>query len=188
MAKKKKRRKPELLHEFLAIRVDSYDADISAAINYNLYAPETAFYLDEDDPLYKFATRLTITGTGAYPEDRAGHTFTFTICGDDAPSRGLNLTLKDMQEREGYGIPKYRTYRGRQIPVFKDVKGITFLDKVRGENAWTAWLTIAPRLVTDMLILLQAERIKYVAVHEVKEGRHRWIRNIGLQTTDPAEE
>lgn len=188
MGKKKKRRKAELLHEFLAIRVDSYDADISAAINYNLYAPETAFHLDEDDPLHKFATRLMITGTGAYPQDRAGHTFTFTICGDDAPSRGLNLTLKDMQEREEYGIPKYRTYRGRQIPVFKNVKGITFLDKVRGENAWTAWLTIAPRLVTDMLILLQAERIKYVAVHEVREGRDRWIRDIGLQTTDPAAE
>lgn len=74
------------------------------------------------------------------------------------------------------------------IPVFKNVKGITFLDKVRGENAWTAWLTIAPRLVTDMLILLQAERIKYVAVHEVREGRDRWIRDIGLQTTDPAAE
>jgi hypothetical protein len=44
------------------------------------------------------------------------------------------------------------------------------------------------RLVTDALVLLAKPETLFVALHEHKIDRARWIRRISLQTTDPAEE
>jgi len=186
--KKKSRKKPEVIHETLSIIINAYEICSNAGVNHDVVSPEYAFNLDLDDPLYEAKTQLTIEGTGQYPRDREGHKFEVTIYGDDAPSRLMDLQLKDVQERDKYGSPKYRSYRKQELPVFKDINGMALLSKVRGENAWTAWINVAPRAVTDMLLVLREERTRYLSIHEVKEARNRWIRSIRVQTTDPMDE
>lgn len=122
----------------ICICVDNYDVSVSAGINRDLSAPEYAFNLDERDPVYEFETRLVISGTATDPKARVGHVFELTIYGDEAPSKGLDLTLKDMRARGQYGAPEYRRYRKREIPVYWDVKGMALLNKVTGEEYWTA--------------------------------------------------
>lgn len=186
--KKKSRKKPEVVHETLSIIIDGYEVRSRAGVNHDVLSPEYAFTIDLDDPIYEAVTEFTIEGTGQYPRDREGHKFKVTIYGDDAPSRLMNLRLKDVQERDECGSPKYRTYRKQDVPVFKEVKGMALLSKVRGENAWTAWINVAPRAVTEMLLVLKEERTRYLSIHEVKEARNRWIRSICVQTTDPEDE
>ena len=183
--RRKRKSKSQRLHSCFGIRVNHYDASVSADVNYNVYAPEHAIRLDEDDPLYRFQTRLTIKGTVITSEDREGHSVEITVYSDDSVSGQLDLRLKDVQVRDEYGSPEYETYRGQQIPVYKDVKGLALLNKVRGESAWSSWISSSPRMLSDMLMLLQTERQLYISVHEVKESRNRWIRGIELQTIDP---
>jgi len=187
-ARRKPRKKPETEYSYVEIRVDGYEASTEASINYHVYSPQLAWDLDDDDPLYKFGTRLTITGTAIYPEDRAGETFEFTIVGSDSPSHRLNLTLKDVQKRDQRGAPEYRTYRGKQVPVYQTPKGIALLDKVRGKRRWAAWLFVLPRFTTDVLTLLGQGRQLYISLHEQKHERSRWVRAWALETKVPEDE
>lgn len=123
-----------------------------------------------------------------YPESRAGDTYALTIYTDDAPSGRIHATLNAMHERDEDFSPKYRTYRGKQVPVFRKPPGFGLLDKVRGEPRWTAWLQVVPRYMSDLLVLLGQDRQLYVMLHERKEKRVRWVQGMSLQTTDPAEE
>lgn len=186
--KQRKAKKPEDEHTHLAVRVDRYDAHVSAGINHNAYQPQYAFDLDEDDPLYRFTTHLEIVGTCTYPEVRAGDEYLVTIYGEDAPSMGMDRTLKSIQARDEHHAPVYRTYRGKRVPVFIVPKGMGLLEKIRGQARWTAWLHAAPRFVSDALVVLAQRRQVYVAIHERREQRSRWVQSLSVQTTDPAEE
>ena len=189
MPQRKKRQKtPAEEHTFLAIRVERYEASIDAAINYSVRAPEHAWNLDDDQPVYKYTTRLTLVGVATYPPQRGGDTYEFTIYGDDVGSRDLRATLKDVRERDEYGSPKYRSYRGRQVPIYVPPKGIGLIDKIRGERGWTATLFVLPSFASQLLVLLGSGRPMFLAVHETKSERIRRIQNLSLQTTDPAEE
>jgi len=44
----------------LTIRVEHHDAKIGAAVNYNVYAPQYAFRLDDRDPLFHYTIHLTL--------------------------------------------------------------------------------------------------------------------------------
>ncbi|RWB99163.1 MAG: hypothetical protein EOQ57_19480, partial [Mesorhizobium sp.] len=67
MPRRTKRQKTvEEEHTHLAIRLERWDASVEAAINYNVYVPESAWNSDADDPLYRFAY-----------SDEAGHRFRF---------------------------------------------------------------------------------------------------------------
>lgn len=161
---------------------------VGASVHRDVYAPEYGWNMDERDPLYKFTAHLDIEGTSTYPDKRAGDAYEITIYGDDSPSQRLNLTLKDVQARDNHGAPQYRTYRGREIPVFNPPRGMGHIDKVRGEKRWTGWLWVAPRFVQDALVLLAHDKELYLAIHEYKEERSRHLRSITLQNTDPGEE
>jgi hypothetical protein len=115
--KTKRQKRHEDEHTHLAIRVERCDATVEAAVNYNVYAPQSAWNSDDDDPLYRFTTRLTVAGKSTYPEERAGDTYEVTIYGDNLGSGDVRATLRDVQERDEHGSPKYRQYRGRQIPI-----------------------------------------------------------------------
>lgn len=186
--KTKHQRKPEEVHTHLAICVERYEARVDASVNHDVYAPQYAWGSEEDDPLYKFTAQLTITGTSTYPKERAGDTFELTISGNNAPSRRHDATLRDAQARDERGSPQYRTYRGREIPVYNPPKGLGLLHKVRGEPRWAGWLFVATRSVNDMLVLLSHARDLFMAIHERRDGRTRWIQGMTLQTNDPAEE
>lgn len=189
MPRKAAERTEQTEHTSLALRVDGYDVRIAASINHQVENPKYAFgHLGADEPVYRHITYLIISGHVTYPEKRAGERFEFSVHGDDAPSKELRATLKDVQVRDEYNCPEYREYRGRQIPVVHPIPSLAFIDKNRAQQKRTVWLNVEPRLVSDMLALLCSNRTVYVSVHEVKVGRTRWVRRFELQTTDPANE
>ncbi|RWB99687.1 MAG: hypothetical protein EOQ57_18160 [Mesorhizobium sp.] len=136
----------------------------------------------------RFTEQLTVGGKSIYPEERAGDTYEVTIYSNNLYSGDIRATLKDVQARDEHGSPKYRQYRGRQIPIYIPPPGMGLIDKVRGEPRWTVWLRVSPRFTTEALALLRDERSLFLAVHELKKGRRRWVQNLSLQTTDPAEQ
>lgn len=173
---------------FLGLRVERYEASVDASVNHYLYSPKYARDFDDRDPVYKFTSYLRITATSIYPEERANHTYELTLYANDAPSRGLNLTLRDVQARDKHGSPQYRQYRGKQIPIYAPPKGVGSLNKIKGEPRWTVALFVPLHFASDMLTLLGHQRTLFVALHERKDGRDRWVQGMALQTTDPAEE
>jgi len=185
---KKRQKKPGDEHTFLGIRVERYEASMEAGVNHGVYAPQLAWNLDDDHPLYEFNTRLMIVGVATYPEGREGDSYEFRISADNVGAFDIRATLKDVQVRDEHGSPKYRSYRGRQVPVYIPPKGMGLIDKVRGEPRWTAWLRVLPCFASDALVLLRSDRTLFLAVHERKRDRTRWIQSLSLQTTDPSEE
>jgi hypothetical protein len=144
--------------------------------------------LRDDEPVYQYVSHLTIAGKVVDPADRIGQEYELIVYGDDAPSRNIYATLKDVQARDKYNAPKWRDYRGGSIPVVRPIPALALLNKERGTGRHSTWVNVAPRLVSDMLVLLASGRPTYVTLTEVKENRHLWIRRVDLQTTDPADE
>ena len=187
MPKRKRRAKTQPTYTLLAIRVDRYDVETAVTVNHYLEQPQYAFRERPDDyPVFEYTTRLTIAGISTYPDERANENYALVLHGDDAPSTNVHLKLSDVHEMDEYRTPRYRTFRGREIPVFRSIPGLGLLNKAGSE--WNAWVTVAPRLVADMLVLLGTGRQLYLSVDERKEQRVRWIRRLSLQTTDPAAE
>ncbi|MER8441392.1 hypothetical protein NKH36_34045 [Mesorhizobium sp. M1312] len=91
--RRKQEKKPDEEHTYLAIRVERCEASVEASINYNVYAPQYAWNLDDDDPLHQLRAQLIVTGVATYPEERAGDAYELTIYGDN--SRRLSETVKD---------------------------------------------------------------------------------------------
>jgi len=186
--RKKRQKRPDDEHAFLAIRVDGYEANVGARINHNVFAPQSAWKSGDDDPLFQFPTRLVIFGIITYPEERSGADFEITFLASNAGSEDIQSTLKDVQARDEHGVLGYRAYRGRQIPIYKPPKGMGLVDKVRGESSWVAHLEVSTSFVSNALALLGGGRRLFLAVHERKSDRTRWIQSANLQTTNPAEE
>lgn len=172
----------------LALKVGGYDTEFDFSVNSDVYNPQYAICPSEDDPLFKASSHLNIRGAFVEPEDRAEHDVTINLYGDDAISTGLKVTLKDAQSRGKYNEPLYKTYRGREIPIYDPPKGLAVLEKVRGESEWNAWIRVPSELISDMLILLGQREELFISIHEWKFERRRWIRSIGLQTANPLEE
>ncbi len=188
MGRPNKKNVPKPTITRLGVLVESSDVRVEADINYDAKLPQYAIRLNEQDPVYKYVTRLVLRGAVTYPPERAGDRYEVSISGDDSPSKEVSPTLRQLQERDEHGSPKYREYRGGHIPVYKPVAGFGLVDKVRGEPAWSGWINIQGRLVSDMLVLLSSGRRLYLAIEERRLGRTRWIDGVGLQTTDPADE
>lgn len=188
LSKRKGLRQAEDIFTQLAIRVEHYEVRVAAAISHDVYAPQFAWNLDDNDPVYPITTRLTITGVSTYPEERAGDSYELTIYGDDAPSRRLNATLKDVQVRDQYGSLEFRKYRDRQIPVYHPPEGMGLIEKVKGEPRWTAWFHTPVRFASNLVSLLGHNRVLFISLNERRKAKARWILGMSLQTVDPAEE
>jgi hypothetical protein len=189
MTRRRKRpNKPHEEHTHVGIRIERYEARVGASVNSYAYAPQYAWDLDEDDPLYEFTNQVTITGISTYPSDRMGDAYELIIYGTDSRSHRLNAKLKDVHARDTNGSLRYREYRGKQIPIYVPPHGLGHVDKVRGERRWTAWLFVPPRFVNDVLVLLSHQRNLFLGLHERKIDRSRWVQGIAVQTNDPAEE
>ena len=183
--KGKRRSRSDEEHSHLAIRVERHEASVEAGINHNVYAPQSALDLDETDPLHEYTSRLLIFGTAIDPPHRAGEPYEITVYGEDDRTRRMRATLADVQARNEFGTPQYRPYRGRHIPVFRPPGGLGLLDKVRGERRWTAAIFVTSGFVSDALALLARGDPLFVAIHECRTERARWVRRLTLQTTDP---
>lgn len=183
--KMKAPRKLKEEHSQIAIRVDHYDVRAAAGVNPVAYDARYGIHLDEDDPLYEFDTHLDISGTSISPDSRAGETYDLALYGDDSPSGLANLPLKAMHERDEHDARKYRTYRGRAIPLYRAPPGLATLEKIRGQPRWRVWLSARPRFVSDVLLILGQNRPVYLTIHERKVDRQRWVQNLSIQTNDP---
>lgn len=186
MVRRRKHKKPAEEHTHLAIQVESHEVSTDASININLTMDRPLFYQD-DDLVYEFVITLKIFGKSTYPPNRAGDIYEVTVRGDES-SRVLALTLRDMQARDDHGVPLYRSYRGEQIPIYNRPPGFASMKRQRGTRIWDIWIRVAPRFVSDMLLLATCDHQLYLSLHERKAGRDRWVEGISLQTTDPADE
>ena len=183
----RKRKRPEDLHTYLSIVIEKFSVRSEASLNTNLVLDRPIFY-DLEDPAHHFTTSLEVCGFCNSPKDREGDQYVFNFRGGDIYAGELDATLKDFQALDEHGAPVYKKYRRELIPVFTKPRGIATLDKRRGEGIWDAWITVKQSLVHDMLVTLTHIKPVYIAVHEKKEDRRRWVQSISLQSTNPEEE
>ena len=148
----------------------------------------TKILIAEDEPVYTFGTVLELSGTCKYPDDRAGDRYEITLSASSATPQDLRLKIKDLHLKDTDGCLQYRKYRGIDYPVYAEPPAFAFLEKVRGEKLWTVWMQVAPQMVSDGLVILSGNKSVYVSIHEKKVDRHRQVRSLTVQTTDPAEE
>lgn len=186
--KKSRHKKPSVEHTHLTVKIESYEANIGAGVNHDAYEPRYAWQLDDRDPVYQFSSHLRIKGIVTAPEPREGNAFELQIHGEERTSSNLDLTLKEIQKRNEYDAPEYRTYRGKEIPIYNPPNGLGLTEKVRGEPAWTSWIFVKPSFVSDAFKLLALDKQLYLTIHERKEGRSRWVQNASIQSEDPEAE
>lgn len=72
---RKSKRPPKEEYTHLAIKVAHWEASVETRIEPEIYHPEYAWDLDDDAPLYRITTRLTLAGVATYPEGRAGEAY-----------------------------------------------------------------------------------------------------------------
>lgn len=173
-------------HTHLTIKVEHCEASVETRVEPGIYQPQYAWDLDDDAPLYRTAIQLTFAGVVTYPEGRAGEAFELTIYASNSDLRRNKATVKDVQARDERGSLKFRSYSGRQIPVYNPPSGMGLIDKV--ESSWIAWLHVSPLFTNDALVLVNSGRSLFLGIHERRSKRVRWIQGVSLQTTDPAEE
>ena len=186
--KQKQAQRPKEEYTLIVVQVESHEASMEVCVNRDVYAPQYAFRPGDEEPLVEFKTRLTVIGTSIVPKRRAGETYELTVYGDDSPSHKHDATLASAQVRNEYGSPQYRSYRGRQIPIYRPPGGLGVLHKVTGEPRWSLWTFVPTRFATDTILLLGRRSPLYLNIHERKEGRTRWVRSISLETTPPDED
>lgn len=172
----------------LELRVESFETSAMANINHDAIEPQSAWRLDEEDPVYKFTSEVRISAVCEYPDKRAGEQFEVSLYGDDRPSHRLHDKLKDIRTKDEFGSPRYRKYRGREIPIFSSPDGLGMVNKVRGERAWTAWLSVTPAFADRCQAILASLPETFITLNERKVGRARWVWSLSLQSAEPSEE
>lgn len=182
----KRRKSKEPDYAFITIKVNDYSIRADAGINASLLG-SPLFFENGEKPIHEFETKLEISGLCTDPVDRAGHRFEISMYGAASIDQ-RTPKIKDLRERNKDGDYRYRTYRGREYPVYAPPRPIAYINKDRGKNRWITWLWVPPRMVTDSLIILSGSKPVYISLHEIKEGRKRRIQNLAVQTTDPTEE
>lgn len=186
--KKSRRRPPTEAHSHLVIAVEGHQTSVSARINHYAYEPQYAFRLLEDEPVYQFSNRLVASGTIVSEGKSAGDRCVVTLYGDPSPAFNLDARLEDIAELDAHGSPRYRTFRGKEVPVYRPPKGLGVIEKVRGEPLWQTSLFVKPVFVDRWLALLGSSRDLFISLHECKLGRKRWVRGVELGTANPEEE
>ena len=127
-----------------------------------------------------------VRGVASYPAERTGEKYEVTFRARDSPVS--RLRLKDIHARDKHHLPVYRQYRGGRFAVYEAPYGLGTMQRRRSDGTWQAYLFVDGSLTTNMLILLGRDRGLFLSIHEMKAERVRWVRNISLQSTNPAEE
>jgi hypothetical protein len=183
-----RRRRKDTDYALLSITINGYDVRTDAGIHFDLSGPRRHL-ADPDAPVFTFRTDLTLRGVCSDPPERAGERFEIDLTSGHEPSRHLRLRIEHLQERDQHDNLIFRKYGDGQWPVYADPRGHAVLEKTRGPDMrWTAWMEVAPQMVTDTLALLACGRQLYLSVHEQKIERRWWVRNLSVQTADPARE
>jgi hypothetical protein len=184
---RRRKTKTQAEHTSLAITIDGYNARVQAGTNLHLYG-SSRYVIDDEEPVFCFDTVLELSGICSYPDDRDGDRYEITLRSSMTVPPDLQFKIKDLQQRDKDGVPRYRKYRDGYYPVYGEPPALAFLEKVRGQHRWTVWVWVAKQTVTDSLLLISSGKPVYVSLQEIKQNRRRKIRSLSVQTTDPAEE
>lgn len=170
----------------LGITVDEFAVRTQAGTNISVHG--TPSFIDDREPVFVFETILDITGMCTYPAGRAGERYDVTLLGEAEMKGRLKARVADLQKRSKTGAPAFRKYRGETYPVYEAPPPLAYLEKVRGERRWTAWVWLSPQTVSDSLQILSGSKQVYLSIYEEKVARQRRIQHLAIQTTDPANE
>ena len=180
MAPRKK--KSSVTYELLSIPLSGYRASVDASVN--PYARDKRHHY-RDPKIYQFLTSVELEGVCDYPEERSGESYVISVHGWETEEGKFEARLSGRHVTDEDGTRKYRKVRGEEIPVYDVPEGLGLIEKVRGEKRWTGFCWVSPRTVSDMLLLLPHVSPLYIAIHERKVGRTRWINALSLQMSHP---
>lgn len=99
-----------------------------------------------------------------------------------------NEKLKYFRERDADYAPVSRRVRGMSVPVYRIPTGMDLLERRRLDRLWSAWLQVAPRFASDMLVLAGQTMPLFLTIDELRHDRRRWVRSIWVATKDPTKE
>lgn len=167
--------------------MENYEASVSAGINHVAYEPQYGWYSDGEEPVYQFRVDLTVSGKATSPDDRAGNSYDIMLSGESAPVRDLDCKLRGLAELDEFGAPRYRKYRGRDVPIYEPPPGLGVLNKVRGAPSWSTFLLVKPSMIEQWLTLLTTRSELFISMHEFRANRTRWVRRIQIGTAAPTE-
>jgi hypothetical protein len=174
------------LHEHLSVEISGFNVRINTGINHEIYDSR---YAHDSTRIHKSYISIEAEGLCNYPEDRARARYVIDVTNYGEPDREQTATLKDYQELRSDGTPKCRTRQGEARPIYAPPDGIGYIEKRRGIAEWFCYAPVSGQVISDMLVLLSSTiRPQYFSIHEVKSGRHRRLREITLQTSNPEEE
>ncbi|MEW8026286.1 MAG: hypothetical protein AB2806_00905 [Candidatus Thiodiazotropha sp.] len=174
------------IHTDLTIAIDRHDVRLTAGHNLNLLGSNRHF-IDDEELVFRFDSTIEMSGLCISPDKRAGDRYDITMISADPESIELTLKIKDTQERDKDGSPRYKKLKSGNYPVYKKPPSIGVLDKVRGEQRFTYWIWASPQMVTDCLILLSHYKQLYASILEEREARQRRVKYFTVQTTNPNE-
>lgn len=135
--------KPAQEHTHLAIRVESFNASVSAGINPSLYGDRSRVILRED-LILESSIGLEVRGVCTYPPPRAGGKFEITIH-TETPARA-GLRVKDTHRRDENNVPQYEKKRGNLYPVYDLPPGLGLIELRRSDDVWAGWRDRYPKL------------------------------------------
>jgi len=177
---KKKSNKEE--YSYLVVRINNFIARVDSSINHEVYDKR---YRTGDTKVYSFYTALDISGNLIYPEEDIGNTYHISIYGEGSRYKELDLTLKDCHATDEVGNLKYRKRKGVDEPEYDIPKNIGYIEKVRGEKAWSGAIWVNNDAITNMLTILSIEKESYIEIHKLKVNRNHLIRGFTVQNCDP---
>jgi len=180
---KKTKKQPKPTFDFLGIEIEHYDANIDISINHKARDKR---YIYSNPKVFHYYTKIEIQGPLVYPDERMPGTYNITIYGDEREDGEFTSRLDNYHVRGNDGDPIYRKDRGKEIPIFDAPSGVGYLEKIRGTDDWKGCAWLPPVIVTNMLTLLPHVSPLYLAIHELKIDRVRWMNGISLQTIHPS--
>lgn len=182
MSTKKKVQRKE--YDFLGIALSGFDILVEGSINHEVRIPR---YYREDARVYNYSTQLQLTGTSIFPDEHINESYFIVVHGSEDVSTKFDTVLSDYHVPDESQSPVYRKVRGELKPVYDPPSGIGLLERERGTKDWSGWCWLPASIVSDMVVLLNQRKPLYISIHEMKQGRARWIVGLTLQTIDPAE-
>lgn len=181
---KKTRRQGQDTFDFLYLWLTGYDIQVGLGVNHRLRM--NPLWSDLEIHVLEASSDLEVRGKCFYPEERKGEKFVITLRGSPSPVE-FARTVADIQQRDADGMPRYRTYRGYQVPIFECPKGVARLRRERRADTWKAWMYVPESYIDNCLAILRTKAARYIYIHEHIIEKERWINSFSVQSNDPTE-
>ena len=183
MAKKARRQRQDTF-DFLCLWLTGYDVQAQLGVNPKLRM--NPLLSDLDTRVLEASLGIEVRGKCFYPDERKGEKIVLTLKGESCPLSFVDA-VADIQERDEHGVPKYRKYRGCPVPVFECPKGVARLRRGGRVGAWSAWINVPERHLSDCLAVLSVDVAQFISIHEHTVGKERWVNGFSIQTKNPFE-